>query len=100
MHHFHGSITKMQQKSQKVRWARPGFEPGTTRTLSEYHTPRPTSRCYIHILFSGTDFTYSPVFKDFYTMLVEGEPGPTPLSIVEFLYVQGEYKVTVHIVGY
>ena len=34
------------------------------------------------------------------TLLVEGEPGPTPLSIVEFLYVQGEYKVTVHIVGY
>ena len=51
MHHFHGSITKMQQKSQKVRWARPGFEPGTTRTLSEYHTPRPTSqRYYICVL--------------------------------------------------
>ena len=50
MHHFHDSITKMQQKSQKVRWARPGFEPGTTRTLSEYHTPRPTSQRYVYIL--------------------------------------------------
>ena len=47
MHHFHGSITKMHQKSQKVRWARPGFEPGTTRTLSEYHTPRPTSHVMV-----------------------------------------------------
>ncbi|GAA50451.1 centrosomal protein POC5 [Clonorchis sinensis] len=25
----------------KSVWAWPGFEPGTTRTLSEYHTPRP-----------------------------------------------------------
>ena len=32
------------QHTQKFIWARPGFEPGTSPTLSENHIPRPTSQ--------------------------------------------------------
>ena len=33
-----------EEKRKKKNRARPGFEPGTSRTLSENHTPRPTSQ--------------------------------------------------------
>ena len=34
----------VQDGQNKNSGARPGFEPGTSRTLSENHTPRPTSQ--------------------------------------------------------
>ncbi len=32
---------------KSIYWARPGFEPGTSRTRSENHTPRPTSHVFL-----------------------------------------------------
>ncbi len=37
------AVQKLRQDKSKPR-ARPGFAPWTTRTLSEYPTPRPTSQ--------------------------------------------------------
>ena len=37
----------LHQRKQNVRRARLGYEPGTSRTLSENHTPRPTSQLVV-----------------------------------------------------
>ena len=37
-------IPFFNHKKSKIRRACPGFEPGTSRTLSENYTPRPTGR--------------------------------------------------------
>ena len=39
-------LKKKKKKKEKEHWASPGFEPGTSRTQSENHTPRPTGQIW------------------------------------------------------
>ena len=66
----------------KTAWARPGFEPGTSRTLSENHTPRPTSQLIQEIVsqFEGKLTTSNPLSEKNATLV--GREGPAGLSLV------------------
>ena len=51
------AIIDVMQSVRKT-WACPGFEPGTSRTRSENHTPRPTGRCLVVNRFSTVSNAY------------------------------------------
>ena len=43
----HKTDVSNSHEDKRLGWAHPGFEPATSRTPSENHTPRPTSCCIV-----------------------------------------------------
>ena len=47
IHELHHDLKQKKRKNEKKSWAQPGFEPGTSRTRSANHTPRPLSQGHL-----------------------------------------------------
>ncbi|KNC26381.1 hypothetical protein FF38_07549 [Lucilia cuprina] len=64
-------VITFQKKKINFTWARPGFEPGTSRTLSGNHTPRPTSQLQRSQQYHSTLQSHTPTNSTHYQQHVQ-----------------------------
>ena len=86
---------------KKVLRARPGFEPGTSRTLSENHTPRPTSRWWLDLVAHSPHLPSCPSrVLGGWTRSTDGDPNPVLKTHPQYDFGFSQFRQNLFVIFY